>query len=205
MTTEGSRRQKIALSHTPFFRMSLEIILGPMFAGKSSAIIGTIRRNTFINRRTMCITNNLDRRYSSEAKIVTHDKESYPATAVATLTEVRLLAEYHAAECVIIEEAQFFPDLFDFVLSAVEVYNKQVICVGLDGDVKRKPFGQLLNLIPYADTVQKYSALCSECRDGTRAIFTSRKDGTYETQISVGGADKYEPLCRKHYLVSNPK
>lgn len=183
--------------------MSLEIILGPMFAGKSSMIIGTIRRNAFINRRTMCITNNLDKRYSTDAKIVTHDKESYPATAVATLSEVRLLGEYHAAECIIIEEAQFFPDLLDFVLSSVEVYKKQVICVGLDGDVQRKPFGQLLDLVPYADTVQKYSALCSECHDGTRAIFTSRKDGTYENQISVGGADKYEPLCRLHYLAAN--
>lgn len=183
--------------------MSLEIILGPIFAEKSSAIIGTIRRNTFINRSTLCITHTIDTRYSSKEKIITHDEQSYPATAVSTLKEVELLSSYHNAQCVIIEEAQFFPDLFEFVISAVEVHKKQVICVGLDGDTNRRPFGQLLQLIPYADDIKKYSALCNKCHDGTNAIFTSRKNRADDKQISVGGADKYESLCRKHYLEEN--
>jgi len=185
--------------------MSLELIIGPMFAGKSSAIIGTIRRNNFIKRKTLCVTNIIDTRYAAEAKIVTHDKESYPATAVQNLMELKTLVEYHNAECVIIEEAQFFTDLLDFVLYAVEVHNKQVICVGLDGDAQRKPFGQLLQLVPYADSVKKYTSLCSHCHDGTKGIFTSRKDGTFEKQVSVGGGDQYEPLCRKHFLIVNQK
>ena len=188
----------------PFcIEMSLELIIGPMFAGKSSAIIGTIRRNNFIKRKTLCVTNTIDTRYAADAKIMTHDMESYPATAVDNLMELKLLSQYHNADCVIIEEAQFFPDLLDFVLYAVEVHNKQVICVGLDGDTQRKSFGQLLQLIPYADDVKKYASLCNQCHDGTKGIFTSRKDGSYDKQISVGGADQYEPLCRKHYLSQN--
>jgi thymidine kinase len=184
--------------------MSLDIILGPMFAGKSSAIIGMIRRNNFISRNTLCVTSTLDRRYSEQAKIITHDKDSYPAVAVETLQELRLMSCYHNAQCVIIEEAQFFPDLRDFVLFSVEVMKKQVVCVGLDGDAQRKPFGQLLELIPYADSVDKYKALCPICYDGTKAIFTSRKIiDPAVGQISVGGADQYEPLCRKHYLEHN--
>ena len=186
--------------------MSLDIILGPMFAGKSSAIIGMIRRNNFISRKTLCITSTLDKRYSDQAKIITHDKDSYPAVAVETLQELRLVSCYHNAQCVIIEEAQFFPDLRDFVLFSVEVMKKQVVCVGLDGDAQRKPFGQLLELVPYADSVEKYKALCPICQDGTKAIFTSRKIiDPAVGQISVGGADQYEPLCRKHYLEHNPE
>ena len=180
----------------------IEIIMGPMFAGKSSAIIGTIRRNDFINRKTLCVTHTIETRYSKEASIVTHDKESYPATAVQSLSELKTLSQYHSAECVIIEEAQFFTDLVEFVLYAAEVHNKHVICVGLDGDTQRKPFGQILDLIPYADSVKKYTSLCSVCQDGTRGIFTSRKI-PYDTQISVGGAEQYETLCRKHYLEKN--
>lgn len=184
--------------------MSLELIVGPMFAGKSSAIIGMIRRNNFIGRKTLCITSIIDQRYSVNAKIITHDKDYYPATAVKTLAEVRLLACFHQADCIIIEEAQFFPDLFDFVLFAVEVLRKKVVCVGLDGDAYRKPFGQILDLIPYADSIEKYNALCPLCHDGTKAIFTSKKilDPTVG-QVFVGGADDYEPLCRKHYLEQN--
>jgi len=135
---------------------------------------------------------------------MTHDKDSYPAVAAKNLQELRLHSSYHQAECLIIEEAQFFPDLRDFVLFSVEVMKKQVVCVGLDGDANRKPFGQLLDLIPYADTVEKYKALCPVCHDGTKAVFTSRKvlDPTVQ-QISVGGSDQYEPLCRKHYLAHN--
>ena len=185
--------------------MSLELILGPMFAGKSSAILGMIRRNTFISRKTLCITSAIDTRYSTEAKIVSHDKDSYPAVAVKALLQLTTTEEFASAQCIIIEEAQFFPDLFDFTIYAVETCGKQVVCVGLDGDAKRKPFGQLLDLIPYADKVEKYKALCTHCRDGTRALFTSRKvEDTSGQQISVGGEEQYEPLCRKHYLGQNP-
>jgi thymidine kinase len=181
--------------------MSLELILGPMFAGKSSAACQILRRNRVINRPTLVLTSALDTRYTTEAAIVSHNKESYPATAVQKLVPILESKEFSDAKCVLIEEAQFFPDLKEFVLAAVDKYRKDVICVGLDGDSERRPFGQLLDLIPYADSFRKLTALCQICGDGTAAIFTLRKPEDIEVgQISVGGADKYEPVCRKHYL-----
>jgi len=171
-----------------------------MFAGKSSSIIGTLRRHAFINRPTMCITNSLDTRYNATAIVISHDKESYPAIAVSHLIPMLETDEFTNSSCIIIEEAQFFTDLKDFVLAAVEIYNKQVICVGLDGDSERRPFGQLIELIPFADTVKKFKALCGRCHDGTNALFSYRKRGIPSTQINVGSEDKYEALCRTHYL-----
>ena len=173
-----------------------------MFAGKSTAVLGILRRHKFIGRNTLCITSKLDTRYSAEAKLITHDMESYPSIAVDTLLPLIDTAEFLHAKCIIIEEAQFFPDIFEFVMKAVDGCGRQVICVGLDGDAKRKPFGRLLDLIPYADDIKKYSALCTRCMDGTKAIFTSAKVES-ETQISVGGVEQYEPLCRTHYLIQN--
>jgi len=112
------------------------------------------------------------------------------------------LEEFVRASCVIVEEAQFFPDLKEFVLEAVEMYGKDVICVGLDGDSERKPFGQLVDLIPYADKIQKLAALCTKCHNGKEAIFTFRKPGVPSGQVAVGGQDHYAPLCRAHYLES---
>ena len=180
--------------------MSLELYLGPMFAGKSSAILGVIRRNEVIHRTTLCITSALDKRYTTEARIVSHNKESYPAVAVNELTPLLETPNFAAAKCIIIEEAQFFSDLRSFALEAVETHGKHVICVGLDGDSERRPFGQLLELVPYSDKVQKFTALCTRCGDGTDAIFTYRKAGSPGTQIAVGGQDTYEPVCRRHYI-----
>jgi thymidine kinase len=179
--------------------MSLELILGPMFAGKSSAILGVVRRNEIIGRRTLCITSALDTRYSDVAAIVSHNKDSYPAMAAQRLLPILETDNFKGAKCIVIEESQFFPDLKEFVLVAVDEHKKEVICVGLDGDSERRPFGQITELIPYADSFKKLTALCQRCGDGTEAIFTFRKPGAAGSQIAVGGADKYEPVCRRHY------
>jgi thymidine kinase len=180
--------------------MSLELYFGPMFAGKSSTILGIIHRNNVIHRNTLCITSALDTRYSSEAAITSHNRISHPAIATSTLMPILTEKAFHDASSVIIEEAQFFPDLVPFVLTAVDKHKKDVVCVGLDGDSNRRPFGRILDLIPFADKVQKLTALCTQCRDGTAAIFTHRKEGVATGQVAVGGEDKYEPMCRRHYL-----
>jgi thymidine kinase len=86
-----------------------------------------------------------------------------------------------------------------FVLKAVEEDGKHVICVGLDGDSERRPFGDILKLIPYCDSIEKITSLCSECSDGTPALFSYRSFET-EDQVAVGAESMYKPLCRKHYL-----
>ena len=187
--------------------MSLDLVIGPMFSGKSSYLLSSIRRYKEIGWSTYIITSNLDKRYSSDIKIVNHYQESCNAdVAVDTLYTVSTHEKFLTARVVIIEEAQFYPDLINFVLEAVEVYEKHVIVAGLDGDASRKPFGSLLQLIPIADNVVKLKALCKKCGDGTDALFTSYKLLTIhneDSNISVGGAEKYEALCRKHYLAYN--
>jgi thymidine kinase len=178
--------------------MSLELYIGSMFSGKSSAVIAALRRKSVIGIYTMCITHSADTRYAENA-IASHSGESYPATAVPELMPLLKSDVFRSSNYVIIEEANFFPDLKQFVIIAVETLKKHVLCVGLDGDYERKPFGQLLDLIPYADEIKKFKALCSICKDGTEACFTDRiSDAT--DQLVVGGAEKYQALCRSHFL-----
>jgi thymidine kinase len=106
------------------------------------------------------------------------------------------------ATYVVIEEAQFFPDLYDVVLEMVEKRGKHLLVFGLDGDSERRPFGQVLDLIPVADTYVKLQAECRLCGDGTVALFTKRFS-PYIAQVCVGGIDIYKAVCRKHYLESN--
>lgn len=181
--------------------MSLDIVFGPMWAGKSSYIIGKIRRYRAIGWNVLVLTNPLDNRYGSQV-VSSHDKEQVTALAISDLTTVYNDSLYQNARLVIIEEAQFYKGLYDFVKCAVERDGKHVVCVGLDGDAERKPFGEILQLIPLCDTVEKITALCVECKDGTPALFTHRKVCS-DSQIQVGAQDTYIPLCRKHYLAKN--
>jgi thymidine kinase len=183
--------------------MSLEIILGPMFSGKSSYLLTSIRRYKEMGWPMYTITSNLDKRYTSDNKIVNHNQDYAAADAsVEYLQNISGKKEYLDAKVVIIEEAQFYPDLVEFVLEAVETYDKHLIVAGLDGDASRKPFGKLLDLIPYADTIIKLKALCKKCGDGTEALFTSKKVQDNAT-VDIGGSDKYEALCRKHFIAYN--
>lgn len=188
--------------------MSLELVIGPMFSGKSSYLLSSIRLYKRINKPVYIITSSFDTRYTKDAKIVNHNQESCIADiAVKNLKDISNNPLYLEANVIIIEEGQFFENLVEFVLETVEVYGKHVIVAGLDGDASRKPFGEILALIPYCDNIIKLKAICKKCSIINNALFTSNKSTIVKTNdsiINVGGADKYEALCRKHYLESNP-
>jgi thymidine kinase len=149
----------------------------------------------------MSITSSLDERYGNQV-ISNHDRDSLAAVAVSKLIPLLEDETYKSSRLIVLEESQFFPDLLEFVLAAVEKDGKHVLCVGLDGDSNRKPFGQILQLIPYCDSVEKITSLCADCGDGTPALFSFRKSAVQQQQqIAVGAAQQYKPLCRKHYLL----
>lgn len=186
--------------------MSLELVIGPMFSGKSSYLLSSIRKYKEIGWPVYIINSSFDKRYTTGIKIVNHNQDSCIADiAVKNLKDISDNLLFLEAKVIIIEEGQFYQDLLEFVLEAVEVCEKHVIIAGLDGDASRKPFGKLLDLIPYCDTIVKLKAICKKCSSNgfiNNALFTSKK-GTIISTIEVGGADKYEALCRKHFLESN--
>jgi thymidine kinase len=183
--------------------MSLNLVVGPMWAGKSSYILSKIRRYKAIGWDVYVITNALDHRYGNFI-ISNHDNDQFPAVSVRYLLPLRDEEQYKKAKLIVLEEAQFFQDLLSFVLKAVEEDGKHVLCVGLDGDSERRPFGDILKLIPYCDTLEKITSLCCECKDGTSALFSYRCVATTE-QVAVGAESMYQPLCRKHYLQKKNK
>lgn len=189
--------------------MSLELIIGPMFAGKSSALQSIVRRRKAIGWDVLVIKHSIDTRYLDDEEcnsmIVNHDQQKCPAKSCTLLTDCLSWNMYNTAKLIVIEEGQFFEDLVTFVLQAVEKDGKHVVVVGLDGDAHRKPFGQILELIPLADNVQRIYALCKLCGDGTPARFTSAisvavSEATIDGKPNVGAAESYRPLCRKHFL-----
>jgi thymidine kinase len=178
---------------------SLELIIGPMFAGKSTALLAKIRRHKAIGQNVFVITHSSDKRYS-ESAVVSHDRQYQQAHSVAELMPLLSEPAFNEACIIAIEEGQFFGDLLEFVEYAVEIHGKHVVVCGLDGDVERKPFGQILTLIPLANSLLRVSALCKICADGTVANFTASKKGIKKN--SIGGENEYYPVCRYHHNLS---
>lgn len=181
----------------------LELILGPMFSGKTTRILEIYNHYSFINKRVMVINYAEDKRYH-DTMLSTHDHKMIPCVLTMDIKDMwfnpanKHYVEIHGAHAILINEGQFFSELTKTVLDMVESQNKTVYICGLDGDFKRARFGELLDLLSYCDKVTKLKSLCSICRNGKRALFSHRVTDEKE-QISIG-SNNYVPLCRKCYI-----
>lgn len=178
----------------------ITIYMGCMYSGKTSALISACHRHLSIDCKILVINYDGDNRYSDFSEIISHNQNKISCIKVNRLEDVpdNLILE---TESIMIDEGQFFVDLKKFVTKWCDIYNKKIYISALDGDYKREPFGQILELIPHSDKIYKFKALCVKCKNGTEACFTHRL--TNETEQVVIGASNYIPLCRQHYLEQN--
>jgi thymidine kinase len=176
----------------------LELIVGNMFSGKTSELIRRINREKSINKKILVVNYISDNRYSTDS-VVSHDNLKVASLKLEKLSSItdNMIHQY---DSFFIDEAQFFSDLYDTVLSLVDIHNKHVVVCGLDGDIHRNSFGEITKLIPICDTIDKLSAYCCRCNDGTLAPFTKKKKNNSKEIVDIGGSDKYIPVCRKHYF-----
>jgi thymidine kinase len=93
---------------------------------------------------------------------------------------------------IFINEAQFFPDLLEFVQQYENT--KEIRIYGLDGDYLRRPFGQILDVIPYCDSIEKLRGVCV-C--GQRSIHSKRV--TDDVGQFLLDEKAYVPACRICY------
>lgn len=188
----------------------LEVIFGPMFAGKTSALNSRLNLYHEMNLKIIYINSKIDNR--SQGYFSTHNKTlkehtEFNYTKANSLQEI--WTQLLEADVIGIDEGQFIKNLFNDVIELVETHNKIVIVCGLDTDYRRLPFGEILDLTKMTDTIQKLRPFCKICRDNgkiIKAIFTlkhtnnSQNDKQIESNIDVGGSEKYYPVCRQCYL-----
>ncbi len=178
----------------------LHLLLGPMYASKSSTILSKyyIYR---LKHECILINSVFDIRYGKNT-ISTHDLLKEKAFMLEKLSDISENI-YNKADVILIDEGQFFTDLYEFVVKAVEIDNKVVIVAGLNGDSDKKKIGSIIDLIPYSDTITHLTGVCYYCSDMVPAPFTLRLCLNSE-QIAIGGAESYVPVCRKHYRQLRP-
>ncbi len=180
--------------------MALHICIGPMFSGKTSHVIREVERYNLASIPVLSVNHTSDSaRTDGHTVLRSHNARVIPATMVSKLGAVLSMPEYAACKVVAIDEAQFFDDLQSIVLHMVEKDSKIVYVSGLDGTSDRKRFGQILDLVPYADTCIKLNGICKDCQHTLVDAPFTRALGTKSADIEIGGADKYEAVCRTHW------
>ena len=172
----------------------LELIVGPMFSGKSEELIRRLKRARIGKQRVACFKPDIDLRYHRTA-IASHSSQTHDATVISSVERLRelLYPQLPEIEVIGIDEAQFLDaSVIPLALELVHL-GKRVLIAGLDTTFSNEPFGPIPNLMALADEVSKLSAVCMVC--GAPAIHTQRL-GQSQELVVVGAAGLYEARCR---------
>jgi thymidine kinase len=183
-------------------RGRLEVIAGPMFAGKTEELIRRVRRAAIARRRVQVFTHAVDVR-NRLGTISSHTGLEFPSTPAASASDLEVMVE-GGTELIGIDEAQFFgPELIP-VTDRLAREGIDVVVAGLVVTFTGEPFEPLPALMALAEGVTKLTAVCTVC--GADAIYHRKIAGAAAAPQAmvvenVGGLDKYEARCRLHFEI----
>jgi thymidine kinase len=135
----------------------VELIIGPIFTGKTTELLRRVERAELARLRCAVMKFSRDVRYSADS-VATHDRQMHIAIQCERL--LPHLEKCLKCDVIAVDEGQFFADLVEFTDCLTEA-GKTVIITGLDGSFQRKPFGAILTLIPKSESVRKLSTVCT--------------------------------------------
>ena len=198
---------------------TLDIILGPMFSGKTSKLLNITQKINQENEKEnnqnliFIIKPDFDRRYEEsddQSNIISHDGLKQKCYLVNNLEKFKIIIEKNIHDkisltknlWIIIDEGQFFKDLRVFCEDMFETIGKRInvkiVVSGLDGDFKKNSIGEILTLIPICGSVVKLRGKCDYCNNES---IMSQRISKVKSQVLVGGNDMYRPTCREHHSI----
>ena len=175
----------------------IEVIVGPMFSGKSEELIRRLKRARIARQRVACYKPDIDLRYH-RTSIASHSDQTHEACTVTSVEHLKaaLFPQLNDIDVIGIDEVQFLDaDIIPLIVDLVHL-GKRIILAGLDTTFNAEPFGPVPALMAIADEVAKLSAVCMVC--GQPAIHTQRL-GQSQELVVVGAAGLYEARCRTHF------
>ena len=199
---------------SPYHGGHLEVIVGPMFSGKSEELIRRVGRAVIARQNVVVFKPAIDDRYHA-THVSSHTGRMTPAVAVSDTVQARRLlfaqgdlldaGSHVLPDLVGFDEAQFFDaGLVPLALELADL-GVRVILAGLDLDFRGEPFGVMPELLSRAESVEKLTAICVIC--GAPATRTQRLIGGQPARrsdpvVMVGAAESYEARCRVHHQLN---
>jgi thymidine kinase len=195
----------------------LEVIVGPMFSGKTERLIAKLHRAQYAKKRVRIIKPAHDTRTQGfiasravRADGTTEVTDRLSAVMVHDETEFHRIVGLGGYDVLAVDEAQFFPldtplrDSLGWFGRAIRSLLRErrdsalrIIVAGLDMDFAEEPFGPIPGLLAIADSVEKLTGVCMEC--GSDAGYISYRLISDDKQLVVGDVGEYQVRCRSCY------
>jgi len=172
----------------------IELILGPMFSGKSTRLIEQMRKYVYKAKKTIMVKYYADQRYSEKSEVVTHDLIKYDSINCKLLrNSFDTLKQY---DVIGIDEGQFFADLVE-VCEELALVGKIILIAALNGDFRMEPFPVIQRIISKSDKIKLLKAYCFNCHKDAK--FSLRIVQSNET-VLIGAGEAYKPACRECHV-----
>jgi len=177
---------------------SIEIIVGPMFSGKTDELIKRVNLVNFEkNKKYIVFKPTIDTRTEANS-IISRDGKKINAISVSTIDEIEKILKKDKYDVVAFDEVQFFEkNIVNLVNKLANNHQTRIIIAGLDKDFKGRPFGSVAELLIYADFIDKRTAICVQC--GAAASMSQKINTSSNSTIEIGNTDIYEARCRHCY------
>jgi len=179
----------------------LELFLGCMFSGKTTEMLKTM--NDYENKgyKGLVVKHPIDTRYKTKKQCVSQN-DKYSHDAIVSKRLFVILDKARDCDVVGIDEGQFFDDIA-VICQRLKEAGKIVLVAALDGTYERKPFNNILDVVPIADKTEKRrGSKCDGCkgdgREGVAAFSFCISPG--KGKVIIGAKDKFVPLCRRCYF-----
>lgn len=166
------------------------LFVGSMFSGKSSSLLAAIERHAIRGSKVICFKPAIDGRYAKNS-IVTHAGNKVDAIPVSNGNDIRMIVKDSEPDIIAVDEAFMIDGCADVLIDLFQ-RGHSVYVSSIELSSNLKPFAEIEKMLSYATRVEKCVAVCVKCGDDARV--THRKVQSLE-EISVGGADSYEPMC----------
>ncbi|KXT29451.1 thymidine kinase [Candidatus Phytoplasma oryzae] len=184
----------------------IEVICGPMFSGKTTALIAKINFLKSNNIDFLVFKPIIDKRYSIKKELVTHDLITFPSLVVHNSDEILDFVNKNKNnfDTLFIDEAQFFDSNIEKILNNLSFKGINIVISGLELDFCARPFGSMPYFLSIADKVTKLKATCMVCKKEASRTQRIMQNGNLPSSkdkvVLVGGLNFHEPRCKQCHI-----
>ena len=157
------------------------------------------RQYQSIDKKILSVNYYNDRRYDAIGNICSHNQEVFQT--MLSISDLRELLSHHNIEdfdVIMIDEVQFLKNALQTIKVLVEEMGKIVITSGLDGDYLQQPFGDVCQLIAFADKFTKLNAVCKLTKEDasfSKRIIASQSKEFIGADEAYVAASRYSLTC----------
>ena len=176
-----------------------------MNAGKSTSLLQSAYNYKERGMRPFIMSAAIDNRYSI-GKVTSRiglEAEAYLFHKEDDL--FKILYEENKKQginCVLIDESQFLSrDQVKQLAIAVDDLDIPVLCYGIRTDFRGELFPGSQHLLAWADNLIELKTICHCGSKATMVVRTDEKGNIINDgdQVVIGGNDRYQSMCRKHF------